>query len=93
VKLTLVPRAGADGKVRVAVDRAFVDRVQVRRVDPAPAWVEVRSDSHVYVFHADVSPGRLTFTIHYEPDRFGPLRLRAAVDQGPSIELRQLVYP
>lgn len=82
-----------DGVVRLWVDRQYLGGVDVERVVPQPASVEVASDRLVYVFTAapDAASGEVGFRV--KPQALGSRRVRLGLAGGPALVFRQVVYP
>jgi hypothetical protein len=83
--------AQADGH-RLAVSVAFLDRVRVERVVPAPVRTEALGDQVVYVFAG--RPGAdAVVTVHFTPHAIGLARAGLGVPGRAPLTIWMLVYP
>lgn len=94
LEFTLAPGlAGADGRVRLWLDRRYAEQLEITGVQPEPAEVSVTPT--LLVYHFAVSDGgrpvRVTFAV--EHDRAGPVRSAAGVLPQGTVELGQYVFP
>jgi hypothetical protein len=86
-----IPAQGDDG-YRLAVGRAFLDRVRIDTVVPAPVRTEVLGDQVVYVFAG--RPGAdAVATVHYTPRAVGFARAGLGVPGQASLTIWMIVYP
>ena len=85
--------AGDDGIARVWLDRAFVEDIDIQRVDPVPAWNEAEAARYVWVFHAPKPGEALVATIRYKPDFIGYRAGSAGLDGGDELRFWQFAYP
>ena len=93
LEVELGPTVTTGEHVRVAIDRAFLDGVEVRDVLPEPEAVELGDEELVYVFSV-ADPGRaLVVTFALEPRRYGPQRGWVALPGGERLAFAQFVYP
>lgn len=83
--------AQADG-YRLAVSGAFLDRVRVESVVPAPVRTEALGDQVVYVFAG--RPGAdAVATVHFTPHTIGLARAGLGVPGRAPLTIWMLVYP
>lgn len=85
--------AEADGKVRVWLDRKFVESVTMDSIEPQPASVQAAEDRFIYAF-AVADPARsagAAFSFH--PEKFGVLPGRTGLAKGDALVFRQFIYP
>ena len=83
--------AQADGH-RLAVSRAFLDRVRIESVVPEPARTEALGDQVVYVFAG--RPGTdAVATVHFTPSAVGFVRAGLGVPGRAPLTIWMLVYP
>lgn len=83
--------AQADG-YRVAVSRAFLDRVRIDAVVPPPVRTEVLGDQVVYVFGGR-SGAAAVATFHFTPRGAGVVRAGFGVPGQAPLTIWILVYP
>jgi hypothetical protein len=94
VEFTVAPgMAGADGRVRLWLDRAYAEGLQIRQVQPEPAEVSVTPALLLYSFAVSDGgrPVRITFSV--EHGRAGLSRGSAGVLPRGTVTLDQLVLP
>jgi hypothetical protein len=93
LRFQVAPAAVNAGQVRLWVSRDYLERVEVRRIEPEPEAVETTGDRYIYVFRAPNlnAPTRILF--HVEPNSFGRLKGRAGLDGGAEFDFSQYVYP
>ena len=94
LEFTVAPGlAGADGRVRLWLDRAYADQLQITGVQPEPAEVSVTPALLMYQF-AVADGGRpvlVTFSVQH--DRAGISRASAGVLPRGTVQLDQFVFP
>jgi hypothetical protein len=95
LSLRVDPAVMRGPEVRVWLDRAYLDGVQLERVVPTPVRTESAPGRVVFVV-AVAEPGHpLTLTFSLQPSRLGLLRGRVGLDAtaGGAVAFRQLVLP
>jgi hypothetical protein len=87
--------AGAveDGGIRLGVDAALFDRVQIEAITPEPDRVELEPGRLLFVFPVVTGGGDLIVTFDVMPTGYGLHTVRMGVRDGPSVQFRQFVYP
>jgi hypothetical protein len=93
LRVRLGPGAVRDGKARVWLSDGYLDRVQIRRIDPSPETVELGPGGQTFVFAARALTEPATVMFYLEPEKVGPLSGEVRLDGGPALPLRQFVYP
>lgn len=89
----LGPGALVDGRVQLSVNREFVDRMNVLRLQPEPDSQILSDGAVLYEYEARTSGAPLHVAIMYEAAGMGFVPVRIGVDAGPSLEFRQFVFP
>jgi|SRR5687768_10094304 hypothetical protein len=94
LEFTIAPGlAGADGRVRLWLDRRYAEQLEITGIQPEPAEVSVTPA--LLVYHFAVSDGgrpvRVTFAV--EHDRAGLVRAGAGVLPQGTVQLGQFVFP
>lgn len=84
---------GTPGARRLWLDRGWVERVRLTRLVPDPEVVEAADDRLWLVVRTGAAAGRARLTVDYAPEALGALALRAGVEGGPTLAVRQWVYP
>jgi hypothetical protein len=93
LEIKIAPGAGQDGRIELWIERAYLERAEVRTISPEPESGRADDDRFVYVFSA-VDPDRpqiVTFQLVH--DRFGRERGELGLIDGPSVALSQFVFP
>jgi hypothetical protein len=85
--------AARNGAVRLWVTREFVESVELHRVDPQPARVELAPDRTIYTFNVADSTRPIAVIFHLEPNRYGRMPVAVGLEAGPSVAFHQLFYP
>lgn len=91
LRLGLTAPPGPEGKVKVSLDRKFLESIQVESVSPEPESEEGRPRRRVYEFA--VSGGEPTVDFKFKTEAIGWLEGTAAVEGMPAVNFRQFVYP
>jgi hypothetical protein len=91
--IVLAPEAATEGRVRVAVDRAWVDGVTIQRVEPEPESVEVASDHLVYAFAVQADAGPVEVIFRFEYENWGWTACEIGLEGGPTHAFGVLVFP
>jgi hypothetical protein len=92
--VTVAHASGTD-QIRLAMNRSFLEAVELESVTPQPASVELATGGQTYVFDApQLGSGDAEIVFHYRPDRtMRSLNGRIGRAGGPSLEFTQFVYP
>jgi hypothetical protein len=90
-----VARSAAAGQVRLNLNRAFLEAIELQSVTPEPARVELAPGGQTYVFDAPrLAGGDAEIVFHYRADRtLRNLGGVIGVDGGPRLAFSQFVYP
>ena len=94
LRVTVAPPAASD-QVRLVLDRAFLNAMELETITPEPARVELASGGHTYVFDArHLAGGNAEIVFHYRPERtLRNISGAVGLDGGPRLAFRQFVYP
>jgi hypothetical protein len=77
----------------ISVERSLLDRMQIRRIEPAPEHHQMTSDGIIYGFRRDPEAGPVKVVFHVEYERYGSVEGDIALAGADSVTLRQFVYP
>jgi hypothetical protein len=91
--LVRVRRTRGQAIVRVALDRAFLDGVELERVLPEPEHVQASGEQVVFAFGNDVQAPQMTASFYLRPVDIGPRTTRVAVPGIARVQLTQWVFP
>jgi hypothetical protein len=99
VKLTLRLHPGVTGaeRVRVSINREFLDHSRIEGILPQPEAQEAGDDRVVFVFRMAAPGTPMTISYIMSPERVGPLDAVVRVGTGgagsPAVRFRQWTYP
>jgi hypothetical protein len=95
LSLHLDPAVTRAPEVRVWLDRAYLEGVQLERVVPTPVRAESAPGRVIFVVAVAESGQPLTLTFDLQPVRLGMLRGRAGIEGAAhgGVAFRQLVLP
>jgi hypothetical protein len=93
LRVNVGPGAVRDGVVRITLDRAYLDQVQVEQVMPQPESVETGPDRFTYTFKLNDPAQPTAITFHLNPQAIGRLSGRVGLDGEQAIGFDQFVYP
>ena len=85
--------AADQGQVRVWIDQAYLDRVQIERIEPEPAETEAGPGRTVYTFAVEDPERPIAVTFHLTHQSIGRPNARIGLVDGPTLRFNQLVYP
>lgn len=85
--------AAGDGKVRLWMDRRWVESVMMERIEPEPESVQAHGHALLYTFAVGDPPEPTGVAFHFQPQKAGTLPGRASVDGRHSIHFQQFIYP
>lgn len=87
------PGAAQQGKVRIWLDRRYLEENQLQQVVPQPSSVEIGSDRLTYAFEVSQPDEPISVTFFIEPQHIGPNEGRVGLDDGQPVSFSQLIYP
>jgi len=93
LKLHLGPTITAHPKVRLWVDRRYLESQQIESVVPEPESVEAGPDRMVFTFSIAEPGAPTSVTVRMQTQQAGSLQGRAGVEEGGSLQFHQIVYP
>lgn len=93
LRVRLSPDVVRAGTVRLRLNRAFVDQVELDRIEPEPESVTVAPDEYVYQIKTAPTAEETEVVIHFQPDSFGSLPVRVGVGDARPVAFSQWVYP
>jgi hypothetical protein len=91
--LVRVRRTRGQAVVRIALDRAFLDGVELERVLPEPERVQASGEQVVFVFGNDVQAPQMTASFYLRPIDIGARTTRVDAPGVASVPLTQWVFP
>jgi hypothetical protein len=85
--------AGDETELRVWIDRAYADGLDVERISPEPKRVVVGDDRRTYVFDGAGGAQPIEIDFRFECARVGARSCRIGTEGGPTLAFVQFVYP
>jgi hypothetical protein len=89
----LDPNAAQEGTIQLQLDRGFIEKAQIQRIDPQPDQEQFAMGRITYVFRIGEGDTPLQVTYHLEMQSFGPLSTPIAILDGQEVSINQFVYP
>lgn len=93
LRLHLGPPATSHPKIRLWVDRQYMQDMQVESVLPEPESVETGPDRIVFIIPLSEVGPPTAVTLRLQTQRIGSLDGQVGVEEGGSLRFHQLVYP
>jgi hypothetical protein len=79
--------------LRLWVSQEFLERAEMRNISPQPDHVEVQNDGHVLVFTVSKPGEPVTISFDESPHKIGLLKAQIGIENNPSADINQFVYP
>lgn len=92
VKATAASNEANQG-IECALNRDFVQNVEICQVDPEPDSVEVEGNKYIYHFRSRPARESSQIVIRYEPARFGSQPVRITLNEQTELSFSQFYYP
>ncbi|MEW6131183.1 MAG: hypothetical protein AB1757_29405 [Acidobacteriota bacterium] len=93
LRIHLSSQPATDAITRLSINRDFIDRIELQRIDPEPVRVEVTARQFIYNFQISNPPQSLTITLRYKPDTYGRLPIKLTTDEGARLAFTPFIYP
>ena len=87
------PDAARGSMTRLALNREFIEGIELRHIDPEPEKIEVTADRFVYVFNTPDPAQMATVAFHFEPNTYGKIPVRVGLDGADELHFWQFYYP
>jgi hypothetical protein len=93
--LTITLGAGAvqEGRVRLTLNREFLDRLEIERVVPEPESVEASGANVLYTFQVSEAAPLSEIRFDFEHDRAGLAHAEVGLESGPRLAFDSFVFP
>lgn len=91
--LHLDKAALASGQVRIRLNHALVDQLQLKQIVPTPLAAEPLADGVRFVFRTDPSEDSATLIFTENPTAPGIVEAEVAVEGAKPARFRQFIYP
>jgi hypothetical protein len=93
LRFRFAPGAAREGKVRVWIERAFLEEIKIDTIVPEPEASELAGDRMRYTFAVAEGSAPSGGAIHFQPETIGRLGARAGLEGGAPVEFRQFIFP
>ena len=93
LKMRLGPEAVQEGKVRLWLERSYLNTMQVETIVPQPGSVESGANHLIYVFNVSSSNFPVEVTFLMQSESIGRQTGRLGLEGGPSLSFSQFIYP
>jgi hypothetical protein len=93
LRLHLDKAAVQSGQVRIWLNHALIDQVQLKQIVPEPIEAEPTTDGARFTFRIDPTADSATLIFTESPTSAGFVEAEIAVEGAEPVRFRQLVYP
>ena len=87
------PSAASNGEVRLRVDQSVMTLYNIQRIIPEPASTELSSGYITYVFKTGLGDQLFQIVFDLEPSKLGMPKGAIGLENGPSVNISQFIYP
>jgi hypothetical protein len=87
------PEQAGSGELKLQVGRDLLSFYKIERITPDPDSEELSPDQVTYTFKVNPGEQPLKFTFNLQSNKIGITRGRIGVQDGPAVEITQLIYP
>ncbi len=92
LKIAVNARAVTNGMIQLQLSKAFVQQVEIQRIDPEPAGVSGGADFFAYDIRSQTN-APTQVTIRFLSTHFGRLRYAVGLAEGPKVDLQHFAFP
>jgi hypothetical protein len=92
LNITVQPAPGSQ-TVQLAFSATYLDQVDIQSVRPEPDKSYGSDNSAVFIFSVPASVTTTEIEFELQPNIFGVIGGQISLEGGPSLDLRQVVYP
>lgn len=93
LQLRLDKAALASGKVRIRLNRALVDQMQLKQIVPEPLAAEPLADGARFIFRTDPTRDSALITFVEDPTTPGLIESEVAIEGAEPVRFCQFVFP
>lgn len=93
VQIHLGPNVGSDGKMRVLLNRDYLNGMQIQQVTPPPESVEAGSKQLTYIFQVAEPNQPTAVTFHLQTQQIGLLSGQVGLSREQPLRFSQFIYP
>lgn len=91
--LTISVKAPGKDEIRLALDQALLDQMEIKRIDPEPKETIAAENGLLMVIAKEESAEVGQVTIRYDPDGYGESRGFITLQGSGSVEIKQFFLP
>ena len=91
IHLSPAEQRGAEG--RLSIGQEFLDKVEISRIEPEPAEVELWPDHVTYIFKLPDPGNPAGIVFHYTPMESGAVHVDVGLEGYPVQTFSQFIYP
>jgi hypothetical protein len=92
-RIQVKSQEGESMDTRISLGSEFFSKVEVSRIEPEPAGVEVWPDHLTYEFSRPDTANPATIRVHYKPLDFGRIEIEMGLEGFPTRTFSQFIYP
>jgi hypothetical protein len=93
IRVHIGPGVGNDGKVRLAINRRFIEEIELNHIDPQPDSVEAGPDHYHYIFTVPGPDQPTAVSYHFRPISVGRIPIQIKSDEGQELNFTTFCYP
>jgi hypothetical protein len=91
-RLSIARAATKNGEVQLSLSRAFVEHVELRRIEPEPASQSAGDEFFTYTIRVE-SNAPVKIYLRYKANHYGSLAYRIRVGTEPQVALSHFAFP
>ena len=92
LNLSVAANSVTNGFVHLRLGRAFLNEVQIERIDPMPVSETAGPKFINYLIRAEIN-GSTGIRVHFVPNHFGRLTYEVGLSEGPTLALWHFAFP
>ncbi|MEW6443740.1 MAG: hypothetical protein AB1640_22590 [bacterium] len=93
LKVHVATGVASGDTVRLWIDRKFIEKIEIRHMDPEPRAVLAGTDRMTFVIGVTDAGSETLVTCHFEPNEHGPLPARLGLEGARELRFSQFIYP
>jgi hypothetical protein len=87
------PQQANSGEVKLQVERDLLSFYTVDKIIPEPDSTELSPEQVTYIFKTAPRQGPLEVTFDFQGDQTGIAQGKIGVEDGPAVDISQVIYP
>jgi hypothetical protein len=80
-------------EVQLWIESAYVRRVRIEQLTPEPESVDIDAGRYIFTFKVSADSSPAAIAVQLRPEEAGVLSFEIGIVDGPSLSLRQIVFP